>query len=217
MDAAVRERLRDASRAELANVVFDIVAAGGLELTVEEIAHRAGISRATFFRYFGSKEDAVVAAVQSSHTDFDTALRAIDPRPGETIWSMLRRALAPLALPAAERSEQTRARFRTIIVTPPLRARLAGRRIAQEGGLTDALMERIGDRLAAGMYAAAAIAAFDVAWREWATPSDSRFEDVLEEVFAVLEHGAYGSALPHQRARGLVHPEPPGLSAPDEN
>ena len=50
--AAVRDRLVDAAFARLADGDFETT-------TVDEIAHLAGVSRRTFFRYFATKEDVV--------------------------------------------------------------------------------------------------------------------------------------------------------------
>jgi len=190
MNAGVRERARDALRAELADEVFDIVAARGLdEVTVDDIARRARISRATFFRYFGSKEEAVVVAAQSSSTDMADALRALEPCAGESVWALLRRAFQPAAEEARRQPDRLRARVRVISSTPALRARFAGRRVEQEERFAAALAERIGDPLAARAFAAAALAALDLAWRQWAADPDARLDAVLDAVFTRLAHG----------------------------
>jgi AcrR family transcriptional regulator len=62
---------RDAVRARLAESVYDYFLAHGFaESTVEDAAKAAGISRATFFRYFPAKEDAVVVAMETTRFDY---------------------------------------------------------------------------------------------------------------------------------------------------
>jgi AcrR family transcriptional regulator len=57
-------RKRTATRDRIAGAAADLVAANGLvATTVERIAERAEIGRATFFRHFNSKEDAVADGI----------------------------------------------------------------------------------------------------------------------------------------------------------
>ncbi|MET0699892.1 MAG: TetR family transcriptional regulator [Mycobacterium sp.] len=61
---AVSVRKRTATRDRIAVAAAELVAAQGLAATtVERIAERAQIGRATFFRYFSSKEDAVADGI----------------------------------------------------------------------------------------------------------------------------------------------------------
>jgi AcrR family transcriptional regulator len=61
---ALSVRKRTATRDRIAVAAAELVAAQGLAATtVERIAERAEIGRATFFRYFSSKEDAVADGI----------------------------------------------------------------------------------------------------------------------------------------------------------
>lgn len=60
----LRARKRDETRARIAGAAVELVSAHGIPATtVEQIADRAGVGRATFFRYFESKELAIAAGL----------------------------------------------------------------------------------------------------------------------------------------------------------
>jgi AcrR family transcriptional regulator len=89
--ASLRERTRAAMRAEVSEVAFRLFAAQGFDnTTVDQIAAEAGLSRTTFFRYFGTKEDVVLGRMCEIGHEIAAALAA---RPdGERPWDSLRRA-----------------------------------------------------------------------------------------------------------------------------
>ncbi len=87
----LRERTRLAMRAEVIEVAFRLFTEQGFEqTTVEQIAAEAGLSRTTFFRYFGTKEELVLGRISELGLKIAAALRA---RPEtEHPWVALRRA-----------------------------------------------------------------------------------------------------------------------------
>ena len=79
-------------RAEVAEIAFRLFTEQGFDkTTVDQIAAEAGLSRTTFFRYFGTKEDVVLGKMAEVGHDVAAALaaRPDDERP----WDSLRRAL----------------------------------------------------------------------------------------------------------------------------
>jgi AcrR family transcriptional regulator len=73
-------RKREITRHRLASVAAQLVGEGGLAgVTVEHIAERAGVGRATFFRYFRSKEDAIAEGMTAHWLDRITAAVAEQP------------------------------------------------------------------------------------------------------------------------------------------
>ncbi|ONI87702.1 TetR family transcriptional regulator [Saccharothrix sp. ALI-22-I] len=88
----LRERTRQAVRAELVTVAWELFVRQGYDATtVDEIAAAVGMSQRSFFRYFSSKEDIVLGKFQA----FGEILAdALAKRPGEEdAWTALRRAL----------------------------------------------------------------------------------------------------------------------------
>lgn len=189
MTPGIRDRARDALRAEIADVAFDVFAARGFDgATVDDVARRAGISRATFFRYFSSKEDAVVTAVSAGRTSFGAVLTSLAPVPGETPWDGLTRVFESCAAGVEGDQERLRLRLRMITSTPSLRTRLGEKWRTQEQGLVEALTGRGVDPERARMLAVAALCAYDVAWREWAGGSRATPADAVSGVFAAFRH-----------------------------
>jgi len=187
MTAGVRERARLALRTEIAQAMSTLFAARGFDaVTVEEAAGEVGISRATFFRYFGSKEDAVLAAIEASSVDYAASLEQLPDIAGESPWQMMHRAFAAALPHIGEHSEVERSRVRMINATVSLRTRMAQRRFTNEDRLTPILAARIGNPDAARPIVVAALACLDLAWRRWSTGDEATMTDALERVFSHL-------------------------------
>jgi AcrR family transcriptional regulator len=87
---SLRERTRLAVRQQLLDAALALfVERGYEETTVDQIAAAAGMSKRSFFRYFGSKEDVILGRYERLGEEFVEALRA---RPlNEPLWTSLRR------------------------------------------------------------------------------------------------------------------------------
>lgn len=189
----IRERTRDVLKAELAQAAFAVFAEKGFhEVTVDEVARAIGISRATFFRQLGSKEDAVILALESSRTDYAASLRSIsgtDVSP----WKLVREALEP-AIRAAEADPRGQlARLAVIQSEPNLAARLASSRADRAAALGEALATWVGDRFAARVYAGAALAAYDAAWSAWAWDPTVGLRFRVDHAFELITGGPLGA------------------------
>ncbi|MBU6535948.1 TetR/AcrR family transcriptional regulator [Streptomyces sp. NPDC057245] len=89
-----REIGRHAVRAELARVAFDRFCLTGFnQVTFADLAEAAGVSRSTFLRYFGTKEDVVLFVFDPVGDVITDALAAERPDQDEGDWSRLRDAL----------------------------------------------------------------------------------------------------------------------------
>lgn len=205
MAAGVREKARNAFRAEIAAALSEVFAERGFDqVTVEEAARATGISRATFFRYFGSKEDAVIAAIEASSIDYGAVLAALPAGDGENPWQLLHRTFARALAHVDDDPAPRRSRLRMINSTPSLRARLVQRRLAHEDALTAALAHRTGRPDIARPVVVAALAVMDLAWRRWAEDEDTSLAGALDEVFHQLADAATAPVVPADSARSRI-------------
>jgi AcrR family transcriptional regulator len=94
-------------RAQISQIALDLcVEAGYDETTVEQICAAAEISRTTFFRYFASKDDALLGDVDSIGLEL---LETLQERPDdEPVWQSLRHALGALSRNYASDPDRTR-------------------------------------------------------------------------------------------------------------
>jgi AcrR family transcriptional regulator len=186
----IRSRARDAVRLELAEAVIRVFADRGYDaVTVEEAATAVGVSRATFFRYFPTKEDVVVTAVESGHPDYAAALAAV-PVGAHSGWGLARAALELLVVDVETNPRGRRERMRIIGDQPSLRARFVERRQRLVAEYAAALTARTGDADEAIVLASAASAALDVAWHEWAADDALGFRAAVDSAFRRLEAGS---------------------------
>jgi AcrR family transcriptional regulator len=179
-------------RAELGQVALELFAREGFDnVTVDDVARAAGVSRSTFLRYFGSKEDACLSVLEGRGGRVATALNA---RPAaEDDWTALRRALDVAVEPYRKDPESALRMTRLVMDTPALCAR---QRDKQHGWLPDlakALAERhdiVQPTLAFVVKAAAALECLSIALDHWAD-SDGRVDllDLLDETFDALHAG----------------------------
>lgn len=88
----LRERKKAATRAALGDAAWSLCVEHGYDgVTVEQIARAAGVSLRTFFNYFSSKEEAVMAGDKQTAETFVRAFAARPPE--EPVLVALRGAL----------------------------------------------------------------------------------------------------------------------------
>jgi AcrR family transcriptional regulator len=185
----LRSRTRENVRVQIAEVAFNVFAERGFDaVTATEVAEAAGISRASFFRYFESKEDAVFVAQEELGSKIAARLRE---RPGgEDAWSALRQSLEPIIAVYRESPTQSLARLRLTRSTTKLRAHQLERFDQWKQLIGAALAERLGvDEVDLRIEAlvAAALAAMGSASSRWAA-SDGADDliELIDEAFGAI-------------------------------
>lgn len=143
----LRERTRRAVRAELTEVAQELFLAQGFELTtIDQIASAAGMSKRSFFRYFGSKEELMLARQELLA---DQLVEALSARPlDEPVWQSLRLSLQVVVdyYADAQRQERAAALQRIIETSPALSAGYLERFAAAEDRLAELLRRRAAQR-----------------------------------------------------------------------
>jgi AcrR family transcriptional regulator len=172
MPGSLRERTRRAVRAEVSAAAFDLFDRQGFDnTTAEQIAAAAGLSRASFFRYFKAKEDVVLLDLDERGVVIHDALIARPP--DEPPWHSLHAALGT----ELERTEADDGRAlrlsRMLATTPSLRARQMEKRQAWAALMVPEITRRMGlapddpTEPRATAMVAAALACLDAATEAW--------------------------------------------------
>jgi AcrR family transcriptional regulator len=193
-----RERKKQATRAALSEAALRLALEHGIEnVTVEQIADEADVSLRTFFNYFSSKEEAVVAGDAARGEVLVERFRA---RPAsESVLMALRAAVLAFVedVVHGERLEELRMMRRSpSLIQHQLAAYAAGER-----ALAIAVAERIGQPAPGnvGVYpslvAATAMAGLRVAMQHWSDGPGggsgdlATLRETVAEVFALLSSG----------------------------
>lgn len=188
----LRERTRRAVRAEIADAALRLFVERGFdETTVDDVVAVVGVSRRSFFRYFGSKEDVVLGFLDDVGVAICAGLaaRPVDEPP----WIALRRSLTEISTAYGADADRILALHRLIYETSSLRARHLDKQDRWHRLLTAELAARLevdpAKDLAPRVLAAAAVAALDVAIGAWAeTQGSASMPELLDSAFGALSN-----------------------------
>jgi AcrR family transcriptional regulator len=183
---SLRERKKAATRATLQEQAMRLFLEKGFDATtVEEIAAAANVSHMTFFRYFPTKEDAVMA------DEYDPFIAgAIAARPAEEpAITRVRTALrASIQRIGPEERDFVLTRARLILGTPALRARLWQQERDTADLIAGALAGEEAQSTGVRVLAAVCASAMSTAVMIWVEEDGRRDLDViLDEVFDTLQ------------------------------
>ncbi|MEV4278386.1 TetR family transcriptional regulator [Actinoplanes xinjiangensis] len=177
-------RTRNAVYGEITRTAMELFLARGFDATtIDDIAAAAGISRRSFFRYFGTKEDVVLGDLIAGG---DLIRQALEARPaGEDAWTALCGALHSVKDSAYDDETMLKI-FRMVYETPSLRARSIEKHLQWQALLTPEVRRRLGADPAdpwdvrADALVATVITCLDVAGEAW-TRADGQVP--LEDLF----------------------------------
>ena len=193
--SGLRERRKRLTAAELEAAAYRLFAERGFDaVAVDDIAAEADVSRRTFFRYFASKEDVLLADhfVQLARLREALAARPAD----EPVVTALRHALLSLTSDFEERKEMIVLRARLMRETPSLQARSLVHQKLWEDAMQAMVAERLGvdpiTDLRPGVVAAATLAAMRVAFTNWLTSGcDGDVIKLTAEALDLLDGGLH--------------------------
>jgi AcrR family transcriptional regulator len=160
------------ARERLETAALDLFVTNGYEeTTVAQIAERAGLNRATFFRHFAEKREVLFGGEDVLAGLFAGAIRAASP--AATLTECLRAAFAAADV-AMTPQQRAKAAQRVLVVAANSelqeRGLLKHARIA--GSMSAALRERGIDELSARLGAEVGMLAFTIAVERWMESND---------------------------------------------
>jgi AcrR family transcriptional regulator len=136
----LRIRKKEYTRLAIEDAALDLFAEQGYEVTtVDQIAHRAEVSKATFFRYFGTKGEVIFGSDPDRHDDLQ---QAIIGRPAsETDLEAVHSAMQQQWLPTLD-PERTTRQTRAARTSPVLRGLSHDLSMRWQADVSDALAQR---------------------------------------------------------------------------
>ena len=187
--ATTRTIGRNAVRRELARGSFPQFCERGFDaVTFDDLAKAAGVSRSTFLRYFGSKEEVVLFTFDPLGEAMAGALAA---RPAdEPDWAALRRSLDPVVEDMTRAPDESLVLLRLVGQTPALCNRLREKQAGWRPGLAHVLSQRSLTRPAPALVlhtrVAAAMECLAAALEHWAGDDDDDLDRLLDVAFRAL-------------------------------
>ena len=186
-----RERKKAATRVALREAALRVVARHGVErVTVEHIATEADIAVRTFFNYFSTKEEALVATLTAGAEALIAEFRA-RPRT-ESVLAALRAAVLTVLRTGDTANRDQLDALRVIVRAPSL----VPQRLAVFAAEEKALAAAIADRVRTGpgplypaLCAATALTALRVVMDRWLESGATDVRRQVDEVIAVLTAG----------------------------
>ncbi|GAA4415725.1 TetR family transcriptional regulator [Georgenia halophila] len=184
------ERARAGVRSEVVETAMRLFAEQGFEATtIGQIVEEAGVSRRSFFRYFGTKEDILLGDLMERGAKIAEALRE---RPAdENPWTALEESFRTSMGDAPVPTEHDLLVSRLVVETPSLRAAHAAKHQRWQRDLAPVLVERLRQEpnaeLAANAIVAAALACLETATQAWvASGGREDLERLYRQTVAVI-------------------------------
>lgn len=189
----LRARKKQRTRLAIERAALDLFDAHGFDgTTVDAIAAAADVAPRTFFHYFPSKEDVVLADYATRLERIVEVLKVSPPH--EAPWLALRNAFLIVAADYESEREQLLRRFRIIAATPAVSARSLLLQATWEDATTNAVSDWLGveaaDDIRPRLIAGAALAAMRASLARWLTDNgQSRLPDHIAYCFDLVHDG----------------------------
>ncbi len=170
-------------------VALELFRERGFEETpVEDIAAAAGISRRTFFRYFGSKNDILFGNFASLLDDLEEWLASVpDDRP---MFEVIADATMRFNRVHSDGPAAHRERMELILHTPALRANAALRNaewLAVVARYAARRMDAPSDDLGPQLAGHVALGAANAAYEQWLRDESSDLDELVHRTFAMVQ------------------------------
>ncbi|GGW64639.1 TetR family transcriptional regulator [Streptomyces griseoloalbus] len=185
-----REISRHAVRAELARVAFNRFCLTGFDqVTFADLSEAAGVSRSTFLRYFGTKEDVVLFVFDPVGDVIADALDA--DRANQDDWSRLRNALESAVTFLVRDVQELVTILGLVEQTPALCARLREKQAEWRPGIVARLRKTTsstdGSSVIADVRVAAALECLWIVLGQWsASGGEEDLGELLDAAFAAF-------------------------------
>jgi AcrR family transcriptional regulator len=175
------------ARGRLQQAAMDLFRERGYaDVTVAEIADRAGLTKRTFFNHFADKREVFFANARLFEASVLTHLASADPALGAIDTTIEALTRCGLELAEVSTAEEAQARFALIASTPELRER----DLIKTAGLIAAMVEALGRRgvppRVAGFAAEAGVAVFNAAIADWLAAPAADFPALMRKVLEEL-------------------------------
>jgi AcrR family transcriptional regulator len=183
------------AQGRLGQAAFELFLERGFEqVTVAEIAERAGLTERTFFRYFADKREVLFAGSAAFQALF---VSSVESAPGSAApIDAVAAALYAQAAQFTEHSTAVRRRQAIIAAHPELRERELIKLATVAAAVAHALRGRGVGEPAASLTAEAGIAVFRIAFERWiAEPAGPDLAQLIRESLAELKAVAAGGAV----------------------
>jgi len=197
-------------------VALELFRERGFEETpVEDIAATAGISRRTFFRYFGSKNDVLFGNFEFLLEDFEEWLTSeSDDRP---MFDVIADATMRFNRVHSDGPAAHRERMELILHTPALRANAALRNaewLAVVARYAARRMDASPDDLGPQLAGHVALGAASAAYEQWLRDDASDLDGLVHRAFSMVQALPDLAVTEPVRATAAVEPHAPE-AAPD--
>jgi AcrR family transcriptional regulator len=188
----LRERKKRDRRRQIEDVAIELFERQGFDATtIEQIAAAADIAPRTFFSYFDTKDDVVLADYADR---LGRILHELDQRPtDEPAWSALQASFAAAASDYVAEADRLSRRFAIMAATPSVQARSLQLQAGWEHTLTAHLATRLaatGGDPTPRLLAAAAVAVMRASLQHWLTaPRAVELPTLVHDAFDRLGAG----------------------------